>query len=203
LVYIHKTNPPLNAQKKIARKNTMSCFASLVLILFLSLVAFSDSIGITDVNAICQKSRNPTSCYKLLNQKSGADLVTLAQFTIDTTRADVSNAINLINTLISQAKDPKAKQHYQLCLSQFGSEGALKDVQRSQQLLMEKDYSGLSSAASSVFTDVDDCIRGASPSDPPYPDPSMLPQYANVVLDVVDITLVISNMLNGKNLIDA
>jgi hypothetical protein len=34
-------------------------------------------------------------------------------------------------------------------------------------------------------------LIASSLSDPPYFDPSMLPQYATVVLDVVDITLVI------------
>ncbi|KAF1896136.1 hypothetical protein Lal_00042903 [Lupinus albus] len=108
--------------------------------------------------------------------------------------------VKLINVLITKSgNDPKAKAHYKTCLTHFNKdEGALSDIDYVQGLLKKGDYIGVGTAASAVITDVDDCLTGGDPKDPPYPDKSNLPQYVDVVHKVVDIILIISKYLTQK-----
>ena len=179
----------------------MSRFASILLLLFLSFGASSNASRVIQhkpthkmYHRICHLSQTPTFCYNLLSQRPHADLVTLAQFAVDVIRANVSNTVNLINSLIlkTKDKDAEANQHYYICLNHFGVEGALSHVDHIEDLLKKKDYTFLNSTASG---DIFNCILGESPSDEPYNDPSMLPQYANDVRQVVEIILIISDLL--------
>lgn len=174
----------------------MNCnFSSLVLV-FLLFAATSYAMPVGEVKEICKKTKNPSFCFTLLNSNPNASLVSLTQYTIDIARANVTNTIKLINNLIAQsAKNPVAKKHYTMCLGHFGSEGALGDIEYTQELLQKGDYQGVNVAASSIIGDVEDCITGESPTDPPYHDPSQLPQYAAVLELVVDIILVLANVL--------
>ncbi|XP_020225539.1 pectinesterase inhibitor 1 [Cajanus cajan] len=173
-----------------------SNFSSLVLVFILFFPSTSYAIPVSKVNAICKQTKNPSFCFTLLNSHPNANLVTLTQYTINIARANVTNTIILIKQLIAHsAKDPKGRSHYTSCLEHFGSEGALGDVEYTQELLKKRDYAGVNTAASAILTDVDDCISGESPSDPRYHDPSKLPQYAAVLGLVVEIILVLSNFL--------
>lgn len=168
-------------------------FSSLLLV-FLLFIAPTYEIPIEQVSSICNQSKRPSFCFALLNSKPKANLVSLTQYTIDTTRTNVTNTIKLINSLIAQSvNDPKAKNHYKSCLEHF--KGALYNVDYTQELLKKGDYQGVNVAASSIQTNVDDCISGESPTDPPYHDPSMLPKYASIIELVVEIILIISNSL--------
>ncbi|KAK7290996.1 hypothetical protein RIF29_05825 [Crotalaria pallida] len=180
-----------------------SLISFLVLTISLTFAASSHASNnaVMDVNIICKQTQNPSLCSNILNSKpggaKGADLITLAQYTIDIVRGNLTNTISLIKTLIAQSgKDPKAKAHYEECLVHFGEEeGALGDINQTQELLKKGDYVGVNSAASAVISDVEDCISGEDPDDPAYPDKSKLPQYADVVSKVADIILVISKYL--------
>ncbi|XP_027357188.1 pectinesterase inhibitor 1-like [Abrus precatorius] len=167
-------------------------FSSLVIV-FLLFVVSSYAIPAQQVNDICRQSKNPSFCVTFLNSKPNANLYTLTQYTIEVVSVNVTNTIKLINKLISQsANDSEAKRHYQSCLVHFGyNEGALGDVDTAQELLKKKDYRGVNVAASSILTDVEDCISGESPSDPPFPDPSILPKYAYVVDLFAEIILIL------------
>ena len=174
--------------------------ASAVVLVFLLFDASSYATKVVEVNTICNRTTNPSFCSNILNSRPGgaigADLVTLAQYTIDVVRANVTNTINLIKSLIANASDPKAKDHYQICLTYFGyEEGALGEVDYTEQMLKERDFQGVDVAAAGVISCVEDCISGDSPSDPPYHDPSLLPKYADFVEKVADIICVISTFL--------
>ncbi|KAE9615567.1 hypothetical protein Lal_00045278 [Lupinus albus] len=182
---------------------TLPLISSLVL-LFLLFAAPSSASKVVDVKVICAQARDPKLCSSVLNSKpggaKGADLVSLAQYTIKVARVKTIKTVNLINVLIAKSgSDPKEKTHYKTCLTHFNKdEGALGDIDYVQELLKKGDYFGVGTAASAVITDVDDCITGEDPEDPPYPDKSNLPQFADVVQKVVDIILIISKYLIQK-----
>nr|KYP56013.1 Pectinesterase inhibitor 1 [Cajanus cajan] len=169
-------------------------FSPFVLVFFLFTTS-SYAISPGEINAICKQTRNPSFCVTLLNSKPSANFVTLAQYTINVAHDKVIDTINLINSLIKSADNSETKDHYTLCLVHFSFEGALGQVLYTQEMLKKGDYEGVNVGASGILTNVDDCILGDSPSDPRFPDPSMLPKYADVVDSIADIILSISRYL--------
>jgi hypothetical protein len=85
-------------------------YSSFLLVFFLC-ASSSYAAKVVPVNVICQKAKNPSFCSNLLNSKSGADLITLAQYTIDVVRVDMTNTVKLINTLIAHPGSIKALNH--------------------------------------------------------------------------------------------
>ncbi|KAL5057617.1 hypothetical protein RYX36_029221 [Vicia faba] len=165
---------------------------SILAIVFLLCIASSNAA--VDIQAICQKAKNPTFCTNLLTPKAGGDLSSLAQYTLDVTRTDVSNTVSLLKTLIGKSGvDPKLQTHYKECLDHFDEEQALGDVLEAIQLLKSLDYNGVSVHLSAVMTDVDECLSDESP-----PDNSDLPKSAETVYQVSQISLIISNLLAQK-----
>ncbi|KAE9597408.1 hypothetical protein Lal_00029866 [Lupinus albus] len=177
---------------------------SFFVLMFLLFSTSSYASKIVEINDICKQTmKNPSFCLSILNSKpggaKGADLVSLSQYIIDVARDNITNTVNLIKSLIIESgNDPKAKAHYETCLVHFDDESescALSDINYTQELLKKGDYGGVNIAASAVQTDVEDCISGESPGDTPYHDTSKLPQYADVIKQVVDIILIMSNYL--------
>ncbi|KAL2335185.1 hypothetical protein Fmac_016398 [Flemingia macrophylla] len=165
-------------------------------LVFLLFVAFSHAIPPQKVNEICKQSKNPRFCAALLNSRPNADIAGLTQYAMETTHANVTNTINLINSLIAKSgNNVSLASHYKSCLDHF--KDALDDVDYGMELFKKKDYQGVGVAMSAVETDVDDCISGESPSDPPYNDPSMLPKYGAAVQLVASITIIISKSLSS------
>ncbi|MED6148238.1 hypothetical protein PIB30_051224 [Stylosanthes scabra] len=178
-----------------------SLLSSLVLLLFLLFVQFTNATPkILDVNTICNQTQNPSLCSKILNSKpggaDGADLNSLANYTIGVARSNVTNTIRLIKFLIRNSTDSDAKDHYELCLTHFGDEDALKAVERAEKMLKAKDYKSVNIAAGDVATS-EACVYGDSPSDPVFPDHSLLPHFAEYVEHVAEVICVISNYLSG------
>jgi pectinesterase inhibitor-like protein len=154
---------------------------------------------VVDVHTICKNvADNPSFCLTLLKSKDGANLVTLAQYTIDVARINLTNTVNIIKKLISQSgSDVKAKNHYEYCLSVFGTGGggALRFLADGEQYLKNGDYFDFRGEVNTIIAKYSDCITGGTPGDPPYPDKSVLPKYAKVVLDVADIMFAITIFL--------
>ncbi|KAE9599936.1 hypothetical protein Lal_00045446 [Lupinus albus] len=174
---------------------------SYLVLVFLLFAATSSASKVVDVNVICNQAQDPSLCSSILNSKpggtKGADLISLAQYTIDVARVKANDTINLINMLIANSdSDSKGKNHYKACLTNFNKdEGALKDIDYVQELLKNEDYFGISAAARAINIDIDDCITGYDTKDTPYDDKSKLPQHADIVEKVVDIILIISTYL--------
>ncbi|KAE9597413.1 putative pectinesterase inhibitor domain-containing protein [Lupinus albus] len=170
------------------------------------IVSPSSAFKVVDVKVICVEALDPKLCSNVLNSKSGGakdvDLVTLAQYTIDVARDNITNTINLIKSfIIKSGNDPEANAHYETCLMHFDDENetcVLSDIDYTQELLKKGRYGGVNIGATAVRIDVGDCIIGVTPDDPPYPDKSNIPQYADVILHVVKIILIISNYLTQK-----
>ncbi|OIW15524.1 hypothetical protein TanjilG_13830 [Lupinus angustifolius] len=182
------------------KPSIISCFV----LMFVLFAESSYAAKVVDVNDICKQSQNPSFCLTILNSKpggvAGADLVTLAQYTIDIVRGNLTNSVTLIQSLIANSgNDATAKSHYEQCLTFFGDkEGALVDIDYTQELLKKGDYFGVNSAASAVIVDVDDCIFGEDPEQPPYPDKSDLPKNADFIDKVLEALLIISQLLYQK-----
>ncbi|XP_073221579.1 uncharacterized protein [Cicer arietinum] len=142
---------------------------------------------VVDIDTICKKENVNTSvCITLLKSKQGADLLTLAQHTIDVLYIEVNNTIKLIKTLIHQYdKDPEENPITDNVLIFLANR-------------MGGDYGGINEKVLSILTDYECCINGASSSEIPYPDKSLLPKYAKVVDDVASILFAISEFLIGN-----
>ncbi|XP_073221580.1 uncharacterized protein [Cicer arietinum] len=156
---------------------------------------------VVDIDTICKDENINTSfCITLLKSKQGADLVTLAQYTIDDLQIEVNNTVNLIKTLIHQYdKDPQAKSHYVECFDLFGGpNGAVANFEDMENTLKGGDYHGMIEAVYGVLVAYESCIEGESPGEIPYPDKSLLPKYAKVVEDVAYIILAITKFLMGN-----
>ncbi|ESW17824.1 hypothetical protein PHAVU_007G271600 [Phaseolus vulgaris] len=174
----------------------MICKVSFVVFVLFLLGSSSNGIPDSEVKSICSKTQNPAFCLSLLGSNPSATIVDLTQHVIDIARGNVSNTIKLISNLIAQSgKNPKAKEHYKACLEHFGEDGALGDVDYTQELLHKGDYQGVNLAAASIADDVDDCISGESPTDPSFNDLSPLPSHAKVIESVVAVLLVLSKSL--------
>ncbi|XP_019430492.1 PREDICTED: uncharacterized protein LOC109337868 [Lupinus angustifolius] len=147
---------------------TPSLISSLVLF-FLLFVAPSSASNFVDVKVICAQARDPILCSSVLNSKvvgaKGAYLITFSQYTINVARVKATNTVNLINIMIAKSgSDPKAKEHYKICLTHFNKdEGAPNDIDYIEELLKKGDYFGVGTTASAIITDVDDCIIGEGP----------------------------------------
>jgi pectinesterase inhibitor-like protein len=172
---------------------------SLLLVVFLLCDVSSYAMKVVDVGTICKNvNDNPSFCLTLLKSKNGTDLVTLGQYTIEVARIDLTNTVNLIKKLISQSgSDIKAKAHYENCLSLFGTGdgGALSELVDAEKYLKSGEYISFRVQVNNMIADYSDCITGGDPSVPPYQDRSVLPKYAEVVHDVVDILFAITIFL--------
>jgi hypothetical protein len=61
--------------------------------------------------------------------------------------------------------------------------------------LKKGDYDGVNVHVSGIVTDVNGCLSGDSPTDPPFHDSSSLPKNADIVQQVSQIILIITNFL--------
>ncbi|XP_057423673.1 pectinesterase inhibitor 1-like [Lotus japonicus] len=173
-------------------------FSSLVLGFLLFVASSHAANKVVGVGELCKQTKNPSFCLGLLNSNPGGkDLVSLGQYTIDVVRANATNTITLLKSLVAKSgRDPKANAHYKKCLEHFESdEGVLGDIQDTQEALKSGDYLGVNVHASALLDEVDDCISGESPGESPFPDRSLLPKYGGVMQQITSIILVISKYL--------
>ncbi|CAK8533095.1 unnamed protein product [Lathyrus sativus] len=174
-----------------------------VILVVLFLFCFTSSYATkgVDVEAICQTSKNPSFCENLLKSKPGGvggDLSSLAKYTIDVLRTDVSNTIDVITKLIEKSgSDPMKQNKYKNCLSLFEMEdGALSEVEESLEMLENSDYNGLNVHMTVVMTNADECLTGDS-DDSWAQDTPELSKNVRIVDQVAQIILIISNMLRN------
>lgn len=165
-------------------------YSSFLLVFFLCASSLY-AAKVVPVNVICQKAKNPSFCSNLLNSKSGADLITLAQYTIDVVRVDMTNTVKLINTLIAHPGSIKALNHYKLCLQIFVNDGgALFVLENIQRVLKEGNYKLMNVGANDIMTGINNCIN-----DPSFQDTSSLPKSAGDVLQADQIIQILSTFL--------
>ncbi|KEH18979.1 putative pectinesterase inhibitor domain-containing protein [Medicago truncatula] len=168
-----------------------------IMVVFLACVASSYATNVVNVQEICKKATNPSFCSTILESKpggAGKDLVSLASYTIDVLRTNVSNTISLITKLAAQSGSDSLKQNrYKNCLSRFGmDDGALGEVEEAQKVLKDSDYNGVNMHITSVMTAVDECLsKDSSPDN----DTSLLPKDVECVNQIAQIILIISNVL--------
>ncbi|XP_045791992.1 pectinesterase inhibitor 2-like [Trifolium pratense] len=167
---------------------------SFILLVFLLCITSSYSTKIVQVDEICHKAKNPSFCSTLLNSKKGADLVSLAQYTIGVLRVNMTNTVKLINTLIAQSgNDVKALTHYKMCLKEFVNDGgALFVLGNVERVLKEGNYHLMSVGANDIMQDIRNCIYDTS-----YHDTSSLPSYGEVALQIDQIIQIIAGLFTA------
>ncbi|CAL5184638.1 unnamed protein product [Lathyrus oleraceus] len=169
--------------------NKMTYF-SYLLVIFILCVSSSYAAKEVDVDTICKGVINDTYCSDVLNSKPGEnrDLISFVEYSIEVARANLTNTVNLIRKLIANsAGNVEAKRHYEMCLYHFDEEHGLRLVDQVGEYLKEGDYEAAQQNAISIGVHADDCLSGESPGETPYPDPSQLPKYALVVIQISEI----------------
>ncbi|XP_058773324.1 pectinesterase inhibitor 2-like [Vicia villosa] len=194
-----KNKSPKDKRFEKKKKKKMIRLAILV-VLFLVCFTSSYASNEVDVEAICKKSKNPSFCDTLLKSKPGGvggDLGSLAEYTIDVIRTDVSNTLNIITKLIEKSdSDPMKQKQYKNCLSLFGmEEGALGEVEEALQMLKKSDYNGMNMHMTVVMTNVNECL-GDSEDSSTQISPE-LSKNVGIVDQVAQIILIISNMFKN------
>ncbi|KAK7290992.1 hypothetical protein RIF29_05819 [Crotalaria pallida] len=183
---------------------THSIISCLVLMFLLFASSSHASNKVVDVNVICKQALNSSFCLNVLNSKpggaKGADLITLAQYTIDVVHSNLTNTINLIKTLIAQNRnDKKAEDYYENCLTVFaGKMGTLPNIEKSQESLKKGDYQSVAFDATSCRIGITVCLDEMNPKGPSYDDKSKLPQYVEVLDQVSYMMSLLARFLMGK-----
>ncbi|KAL1353217.1 hypothetical protein HN51_017160 [Arachis hypogaea] len=173
---------------------------------FLLFDATSNAQKIVKVEEICNQTKIVAYCSNLLNSIPGgaarADVDSLAHYTIEVLRSKLKNTVNLLNSLIAKATDPKAKELYNFCLKEFtGQDGALAEIDPMQKSLKAKDYNDVSFHLNDLVADNDECMSyGQDQSSTSshhfttdFKDPSPLPQFTDDIFKVLQIITAISN----------
>jgi len=167
-----------------------------ITVVFLLCVTFSYATKTVDFETICKTAKDPSFCSTFLKSRPigvGGDLVSLAQYSIENVHTNVTNTVDLITKLVAQSRDMNEKSHYGNCLQHFNS--IVEYVKEAQGFLKIGDYGDVHMNANFIIVNVDDCLFGDSPSDPPFHDTSLLPKYADVVQKIAEIIFIISNLL--------
>ncbi|RYR55169.1 hypothetical protein Ahy_A06g030415 [Arachis hypogaea] len=172
---------------------------------FLLFDATSNAQKIVKVEEICNQTKIVAYCSNLLNSIPGgaarADVDSLAHYTIEVLRSKLKNTVNLLNSLIAKATDPKAKELYNFCLKEFtGQDGALAEIDPMQKSLKAKDYNDVSFHLNDLVADNDECMSyGQDQSSTSshhfttdFKDPSPLPQFTDDIFKFSSIVPVIS-----------
>ncbi|CAK8532126.1 unnamed protein product [Lathyrus sativus] len=169
--------------------NKMSYF-SYFLVVFVLCVSSSYAAKEVDVDTICKEVSNSTYCSALLNSKSGEsrDLISFAEYAIEAARVNVTNTLELIKNLIANSgSNVEAKRHYEMCLYHFDEEYALGLVNEALDYVKSGAYESARQNAWAIQSHATDCVSGESPGETPYPDPSQLPNYAQLVTQTSEI----------------
>ncbi|GAV76007.1 PMEI domain-containing protein, partial [Cephalotus follicularis] len=183
-------------------KKTMSSFflPSIVLVLFLC-IALSHArlyskISSSVLNNICFRTQNPKFCLGVLTSTPNVnttDLPGLAKISIGIANASASNTKSFISRLIKTTSGPKLKGRYMSCFENY--DDAIDDLEQAQQYLSSSDYLGVSVAASGAMDQAGDCNDDFKQ---PPAAPALLIQRNQVLGNLSDIILVISNVLRGQ-----
>ncbi|CAK8533083.1 unnamed protein product [Lathyrus sativus] len=179
----------------------------LLLVILLLCVASSNSNEVVEVNVICKETFKPSFCSKLLNSKpggaKGADLVNLAQYTIDVLRVNLTNTVNLINKLISQGDGKaKARKHYDTCLLDLGPYGTSASVHLvdADFFLKRGEYRNMAASTALLMQNILHCKNDPKDyyyhDDDYHSDKSLLSKYVDVIMKIGQVLDIISKYLN-------
>ncbi|KAI9122831.1 hypothetical protein K1719_005720 [Acacia pycnantha] len=166
--------------------------ASIVVVLFLCIApcAYSDAPSISD---ICSKHNNPVFCQEIIKKKQGSELSDIAEYVIEQIQSRVGSTKTALDSMIQQAKAPRLVEHYKSCAWHYSD--AMNGVEKTKQMLENRDYFGMDVAASAVMTHIDDCASSEAPG---Y-DPSVFLVKTNQDLENLGvIVMIIANRLSGN-----
>ncbi|XP_057720318.1 uncharacterized protein LOC130934802 [Arachis stenosperma] len=165
-------------------------------LVFLFFHASSCAAKVVEVEEICSKTGDISSyCKAILNSKpggaEGSDLDSLAQFTIEVLRSNITNTTTFLKSLIARGGDPDLLDVYDGCLDNLsGDRGALNEIDRMQQSLKARSYKAVTTGLNKVDQDNADCFNDFK--DPALRDPSALPQYTRQISQATTIIKAIS-----------
>ncbi|KAI4335034.1 hypothetical protein L6164_013720 [Bauhinia variegata] len=129
---------------------------------------------------------NKTFCLSFLKSKpAGEDLISLGLYTVDTTRASLTDTLNLINSLLKSTTDHNLTALYSDCKEQYGD--SVEDINTAKTCLKtESCYDQVNQIASAILDAADDC---AGKGDIPLPDNNPLKKNSLVLGDLSDIIM--------------
>ncbi|CAL5185636.1 unnamed protein product [Lathyrus oleraceus] len=183
----------------------MNHYSFSLLVILLLCVASCNSTKVVEVNVICKEAFKPSFCSKLLNSKSGgakgADLVNLAQYTIDVLSVNLTNTVNLINKLISEGGGKaKARKHYDTCLLDLGPYGTSASVHLidADFSLKRREYREMAASTALLMQNILHCKNDRKDYyyDDYHSDKSLLSKYVDVIMKTGQVLDIISKYLN-------
>ncbi|CAL1355533.1 unnamed protein product [Linum trigynum] len=143
-----------------------------------------------EITAICDKSVDRQFCLNFLQSTPGistADLKGAGLIVLDSARAEASSTESYVKALLGKATDPKQKEAYKTCLSNY--DDAVDDIEAAKASLSGGDYNGANIQASGAQENADTCDEGVKGSD--------LSKKNQHLFKVLDIVLIIANKLRG------
>ncbi|RYR05704.1 hypothetical protein HN51_041951 [Arachis hypogaea] len=179
---------------------------------FLFLDATPYAAKIVTVEEIC-KNPNPAYaltfayCSNLLNSipggAKGANVDSLAQYTLEVLQSNLTNTVNLLKSLIANSStSPDLLDVYHICLNNLddiggrGQQGALAEIKAIKNGLKQHAYGLVISGLHDTLFYLRSCTsvdHGTPNRD--FHDPSLLPQYTGDILKVIGILDAISGYL--------
>ncbi|XLR28618.1 hypothetical protein S83_056518 [Arachis hypogaea] len=170
---------------------------------FLFLDATPYAAKIVTVEEIC-KNPNPAYaltfayCSNLLNSipggAKGANVDSLAQYTLEVLQSNLTNTVNLLKSLIANSStSPDLLDVYHMCLNNLDDiggrgQGALAEIERIKNGLKEHVYSLFISGLTDTLIYLQNCmsVDHGTPNRE-FHDPSLLPQYTGDIQKVIGI----------------
>ncbi|KAL5735576.1 hypothetical protein ACOSP7_030042 [Xanthoceras sorbifolium] len=144
------------------------------------------------IDQVCTKSKYHNFCIQYLAAAPGAataDLKTLDDFSLKSTAADVSTNQAYINSQLPNVKDPKVKQVLNHCKINY--DGSQASLQLAIGSLAANNFAAVDMYGEMAWENMNDCARVIKQG----PPPPGLPGRNAKTLQLIDVTMVISNML--------
>ncbi|TXG68036.1 hypothetical protein EZV62_009311 [Acer yangbiense] len=144
------------------------------------------------INQICTKTKNNYFCVKTLTSAPGAanaNLTTLASYSLKSTYAAVATTDAFLVALLPNVTDPRVKQVVTHCRTNY--DGSILPLQTAITSLDEGHFDDVSFNVNQGLTNINDCDRVIKVG----PPPPGLPEKSTHVVQLVDISGVISVML--------
>ncbi|CAL1383869.1 unnamed protein product [Linum trigynum] len=168
---------------------------SLLALLF-SIASLSAHAGVSirlagpDIAAICDKSLDRQFCLNYLQSTPGisaADLKGSGLIVLNSARAEASGTESYVKGLLAKAANPKQKEAYKTCLSNY--DDAVGNIEAARESMSGGDYNGANIQASAAQENADTCDGGVKGTE--------LSGKNQHLVKVLGIVLIIANRLLG------
>ncbi|KAK3029622.1 hypothetical protein RJ639_037939 [Escallonia herrerae] len=156
----------------------------------------TDTLGVSLVPEVCQRTPNPDFCVSALHSDPRTidinDLGALLEVSLDLASSNATGTSNKIRSLVLKTRDPALKARLEVCVNEY--DGALENIEETNEFLKSGDYDSINLAALGAGNHADSC-EGAFKQSPVYQSP-LSTDNLNLKL-LSDIAAAIAKMLEA------